>query len=136
MTSCDPQLSDQRTHRASRALQRHLTPGEPSLCHSLPDTGEGTTYSVYTVRSACALVHEKIRWTIAKRHTADSCFELVGSHQCIIYSGIHMGLYTQLSSCGSELHVTACIYMYLYQNTVRDMTLIIVAPLTMNPPCL
>ena len=26
-------------------------------------------------------VHEKIRWTGAKRHTVDSCFELVGSHQ-------------------------------------------------------
>ena len=26
-------------------------------------------------------IHEKIRWTRAKRHTADSCFKLVGSHQ-------------------------------------------------------
>ena len=26
-------------------------------------------------------VYEKIRWTRAKRHTADSCLELVGSHQ-------------------------------------------------------
>ena len=27
------------------------------------------------------IVHEKIRWIRAKRHTADSCFKLVGSHQ-------------------------------------------------------
>ena len=26
-------------------------------------------------------VHEKIRWTRAKRHTEDGCFELVGSRQ-------------------------------------------------------
>ena len=46
-----------------------------------------------TVEHTCKVhVHEKIR---AKRHTVDSCFELVGSHSSTIYFGIHAGLYTK-----------------------------------------
>ena len=50
-----------------------------SVCR--PGCASVTIRLTQHIPEAYVYAREKIRWTRAKRHTADSCFELVGSHQ-------------------------------------------------------
>ena len=73
--------------------------------YSIFKSGQVCLYTMcpFALSCLCMQEHEKIRWTRAKRHTADSCFELVGSHQRSPAQFTRDIPKVFLSSCGSEL---------------------------------